>query len=140
MRGMRRWERAGASGRVAICVMAGGLLAGCGLADSNAKFVPENFRDKAPTQAAGDAMPDVKALMRERRQEIFAGTVDSVQVGPAHPKGPHWMFCARPQARDVGGNPLAPRTYLIEIDNGVVGDRLPVDAGHWCSRERYEPV
>jgi hypothetical protein len=122
------------------CLMAGAELGGCGYADSQAKFVPAMFRDKAPEAAAAEPMPDVKALVRERRQELFAGTIDAVRVGPAHPKGTHWMFCVQAVGRGAGGQPLPPQVYLVEIERGVIGDRLPVDGAHWCAREQLEPA
>jgi len=122
-----------------IWVMAAASVAACVKADSQVGFLPDVLKDKAPAPPAADPRPDVKALMRERRQEIFAGTIDGVLVGPPHPKGTHWMFCARPSGRGVGGQPLAEQTYLVEIDGSTIGDRLPVDATHWCAREPFEP-
>jgi len=121
-------------------VIAAAGLAGCAKADSQVSFLPDVLKDKPPTAPAADARPDVKALMRERRQEIFAGEIDGVLVGPPHPKGTHWMFCARPSGRGAGGQPLASQTYLVEIDGTTIGDRLPVDGAHWCAREPFEPA
>jgi hypothetical protein len=114
-------------------------LGACAKADSQVKFLPDFVKDKAPTPAAADPQPDVKTLVRERRQEMFVGAIDGVLVGPPHRKGSHWMFCARPSGRGAGGQPLAAQTYLVEIDGTIIGDRLPVDGTHWCAREPYEP-
>jgi len=122
------------------CLLAGAALAGCGYADSHATFVPAMLRDKAPQPQAQEPMPDVRAIVRDRRQEIFAGTIDSVLVGPAHPKNNHWMFCVQANGRGAGGQPLPRQVYLVEIEGGVIGDRLPVDGAHWCAREHLEPA
>jgi hypothetical protein len=118
----------------------GASLGGCVHGDSQAKYLPDYMKDKPPPPEAADAAPDVKALVRDRRQELFTGTVDSVLVGPPHPKGQHWMFCMKASARNASNQPMRPQLYLVEIDANVVGDRLPVDGAHWCAREPLEPV
>lgn len=133
-------KRARRGGLAAFWMIAAAALAGCARADSQVSFLPDALKDKAPTAAAADPRPDVKALMRARRQEIFTGDIDSVLVGPPHPKGTHWMFCARPTGRGAGGQPLAAQTYLVELDGNIIGDRQPVDGAHWCAREPFEPA
>ncbi len=123
-----------------LWLIAAAALAACVKADSQVGFLPAAFKDKAPTPTAVDPKPDIKALMRDRRQEIFAGAIDSVEVGPPHPKGSHWMFCARATGRGAAGQPLPSQTYLVEIDGDAIGDRLPVDGAHWCAREPLEPT
>ena len=115
-------------------------LAGCGLADSQVSFLPDRYKQKPPETEAPDKAPDVKALVRDHRAELFAGTtIDSILVGPPHLRGLHWEFCARPVGRGAGGQPLA-QLYLVDIDNGAIGDRLPVDAAHWCNHETLQPA
>lgn len=139
---MQRARRTRAHGAITACLwlVVAAALTACVKADSQVGFLPAAFKDKAPTPQAADPRPDVKALMRDRRQEIFAGTIDSAEVGPAHAKGNHWMFCARATGRGAAGQALPPQTYLVEIDGNVIGDRLPVDGAHWCAREPFEPA
>ncbi len=135
-RGMTRRQRALVG---LACLAAGFSLAGCAAGDSHAKYLPDFMKEKTAGPPVAEPMPDVKALARDRRQELFAGTIDNVLVGPPHPKGTHWMFCIEPIGRGAGGQPLAPQIYLVEIEAGVIGDRLPVDGKHWCAREHLEP-
>jgi len=128
---MKRWGAV-----LAGCV----CLAACARADSQVSFLPDKYKDKAPGPPVAEPMPDVKAVVRERGKELFASAVDSILVGPPHPKGTHWEFCVKPIGRGVGGQPLPPQIYLVEIERGVIGDRLPVGGSHWCAREPLSPA
>ncbi len=115
-------------------------LAGCGLADSQVSFIPDRFKLKAPEAPQPDPVPDVKSLVRDRTAELFSGKIDAVAVSPPKPDGVHWQFCARPSGHGVGGQPLSAQTYLIEIENNMIGDRQSVGSDHWCNKESFESI
>jgi hypothetical protein len=124
--------------RLLIALACCWCVAGCGLADSQVTFVPDRYKLKAPAPPAPEPMPDVKALVQQRGKELFMGTIESILVSPPRLKDTHWEFCARPIGRGAGGQPLSAHTYLVEIEHGVIGDRLPVDGSHWCNGETFE--
>jgi hypothetical protein len=115
-------------------------LAGCGFADSQVTFIPDRFKQKAPEPPHPDERPDVTSLARDRTAELFSGKIDSIAVSQPTLSGLHWQFCARPSGHGVGGQVLSAQTYLIQMENNVVGDRQAVDHDHWCNRESFSAV
>ncbi len=128
-----------------MAVMAGGalLLLGCGFADSHAPL-PEFMRAKALDPPPPEPPPDVRQLVRKDLNAVFvaASNPRQVQVSPPHHvlEGPGWNACVRAQLTSATGRPLGTQTYRITISNGVIVDRLRVEADDNCASESYEPI
>ncbi|MBR1219078.1 hypothetical protein JQ557_13825 [Bradyrhizobium sp. U87765 SZCCT0131] len=113
-------------------------LAGCGYVDPGVTFVPERFRQPSPT-ASLDPEPDVKKLVADNLQLVFAAHPTNVRVGPPHREGMHWQACVTALVPGAGGAPLEVR-LLVSIEQGKVGDRTRVTAEHWCAADALEPI
>ena len=113
--------------------MAGGalVLAGCGLADSRSP-VPEFMRDKASEPPPLEAPPDVKRLVREKLDSVFAAASHPRQVRVSPPRhevrGVGWTVCVRAELDSVTGKPLGTQTYRVTISGGVITDRRRIEA------------
>jgi hypothetical protein len=131
--------------RIILCValMAGGALAGCGIADSRSP-VPEFMRAKAAEPAPPEAVPDVRRLVREKLDSVFVATSapHDVRVSPARHdlRGPGWTACVRAELTSAMGKPLGTQTYLVTILEDVILDRRRVEVDDTCESENYEPI
>jgi hypothetical protein len=123
---------------VVVGVCLAGALAGCGYVDSGATFVPERYRQPAPS-AHLDPEPDVKKLVGDNLQLVFAGHANDVRVGPPHRDGMHWQACVTAMVPGVAGAPQQIR-ILLAIEDGKVGDRTRITAEHWCAADALEPI
>jgi hypothetical protein len=130
---------------VHVALIAGGalVLAGCGIADSRSP-VPEFMRVKASELPPPEPPPDVKRLVREKLDSVFtaASYPHQVRVSPAHHdlRGLGWTACVRAELTSVMGKPLGTETYRVTISDGVIIDRLRVEADDTCAFESYEPT
>jgi hypothetical protein len=115
-------------------------LSGCAMPDSQVTWLPGWAKGKPPVPSAADPIPDVKSLVRNNFATIFSGNISAVQVSAPKPNGLHWQFCARPSGLGVAGNRLQPLTYLVQVESGILGDRVLVNREHWCNGESYEPA
>jgi hypothetical protein len=130
---------------VHMALMAGGamLLAGCGFTDSRSP-VPAFMRAKAPEPPPPELPPDVKRLVHDRLDSVFVTTSypHNVRVSAPHrdAHGLDWTACVRADLTSATGRPLGLQTYRVTISNGVIIDRLRVEADDNCASETYEPI
>lgn len=129
-----------------LCVL--GLIAlqagGCSFADANAPFVPEALRYK-PAEPKAEIIPDIKAIVRERTNEVFSSRLPPANVRVSLPRrtvtGLGWTSCVRAEIAGVAGKSIGTHTYILTIDaNGKIGDRRLADASPLCMGESYEPA
>ncbi|MGO4712603.1 hypothetical protein [Bradyrhizobium sp. 2TAF24] len=123
-------------GVVGACLAA--VLAGCGYVDSSVTFVPERYRQPAPS-AHLDPEPDVKKLVADNLQLVFAGHPTDVRVGPPHRDGMHWQACVTAMVPGIAGA-LQQIRILLSVEDGKVGDRTRITAEHWCAADKLEPI
>jgi hypothetical protein len=132
--------------RIIISTMALGcaaaVLAGCS-ADSHASL-PKFMRVASPEVPKLDPQPDVKRLVRDKLDSVFmtASQPRHVQVSPPRrqPAGPGWTVCVKAEVNSAMGQPLGARTYVADIDNGVIMDRRRAGDEDNCASETYEPL
>lgn len=126
----------------ALCAIAP-ALGGCGFADSNATFIPESLRYKA-AEVKPEVIPDVKALMRDNSGQFFATRTPPQNVRVSVPRrsstGAGWTACVRAEVAGITGRSIGTQTYLLDIDNGKIGNRHLTEATSPCASETYEPV
>jgi hypothetical protein len=128
-----------------LMLMAGAALAlsACGFADMRAPL-PEIFRAKAPDPAPPEPPPDIKRLMRENMEQVFASGSQPAQVRVSTPRrepvGMNWTACVRADLNSVMGKPLGTQTYRLTISNSAIVDRRRVEDDDNCSSETYEPI
>jgi hypothetical protein len=119
------------------------LLAACGFADSRSP-VPAFMRANAPEPPPPEPPPDVKRLVHDKLDSVFVATSypHDVRVSAPHRDvhGLGWTACVRAELTSATGRPLGLQTYRITISNGVVIDRLRVEADDNCVSETYEPI
>ena len=130
-------------GIIYIALMAGGALAGCGIADSRAP-VPEFMRAKAMDPPPPEPPPDVTQLVRTNLNSVFVASSypQEVRVSPARRDlhGSGWTTCVRAELTNAMGKPLGTETYRITITGGVILDRQRSDANDNCVSETYPPI
>ena len=132
-------------GRIIIytALMAGGALAGCGIADSRSP-VPEFMRAKASDPPPLEAPPDVKQLVREKLDSVFVAASNPRQVQVSPPRhelrGLGWTACVKAELTNAVGKPLGSETYRITISSGVIIDRQRIEAEDTCATESYQPI
>jgi hypothetical protein len=117
-------------------------LAGCGTMDAGATYFPESMRAKAPAPAAPDPAPDVRALLQTNLSAVFLpqSAPTNISFSAPKPSFAEWTTCVRAAVNGATGRPIGVQTYLVNIDHGQVSRRERVDAGHWCTTERYDPL
>ena len=121
---------------IGACLAA--LLTGCGYVDPGVTIVPERFRQPAPS-ASLDPEPDVKKIVADNLQLVFATHPTNVRVGPPHREGMHWQTCVTAVVPGAGGAPQEVR-LLVSIEQGKVGDRTRITAEHWCTSDALTPI
>lgn len=128
---------------IALVVGAALTLAGCGFADIRAP-VPEFMRAKVPEPAPLEPPPNVKRMLKEKLDSVFtaASQPSNVRVSEPRPnlRGPGWTACVKAEVVSVTGKPLGTQTYRIEISDGAVADRRPIEPEDTCNNESYEPI
>ena len=119
------------------------VLAGCAIADSRSP-VPEFMRGKAVEPPPPEPPPDVRQLVRKNLDSVFIASSSPRQVRvspPRHePNGSGWTACVRAELTSATGRPLGDQTYRITISDGVIIDRLRVEAEDNCASESYQPI
>jgi hypothetical protein len=87
-------------------------------------------------------MPDSVEFARANAHNIFpAGSKASdISVAPPRPNGFGWTVCLRANFSNVAGKPTGPQTFVLQIDNGKVGDRRRAEQADGCDTETYRAV
>jgi hypothetical protein len=128
-----------------IAVLAGAALAlaGCGFADVRSP-VPEFMRMKEPEQAPLEAPPDVKRLVHDHLDFMFAANSNPQDVRVSAPhhqvRGPGWTACVRAEVNSATGKPIGALTWLISIESGNIVDRRRAGEDDNCDSESYQPI
>jgi hypothetical protein len=130
--------------RLGLVMAAALALSACGWADSRSP-VPEFMRAKESEPPAPEPPPDVKQMVREKFDSVFAAASNPGQVQVSAPRrdlrGQGWTACVRAlQLTSANGKPLGPQTYRITISGGVIIDRRRVETEDTCTSESYEPI
>ena len=128
---------------VGLALIAGGALAGCGVADSRSP-VPEFMRAKATEPPQPEPPPDVKRLVREQLDAVFLAASKPRQVRVAPPRrevrGAGWTACVSAELTSVMGTSLGTETYRVIISGGTITDRRRAAPDDNCASETYEPI
>ena len=128
-----------------IAVLAGAALAlvGCGFADVRSP-VPEFMRMKEAEQAPLEPPPDVKRLVHDHLDFMFAANSNpqDVRVSPPHheARGAGWTACVRAEVNSATGKPIGEETWRISILSGTIVDRRRAGEDDNCETEHYEPI
>ena len=132
-------------GLLHIAVLAGmaSVLAGCGFADVRSP-VPEFMRAKEADPVPPEPPPDVKRLVHDQLDSMFAANTypRDVRVSPPHHevRGLGWTACVRAEVNSATGKPIGAETWRISILSGTIVDRRRVGEDDNCETERYEPI
>lgn len=130
---------------VHLALVAGAALtvAGCGFADVRAP-VPEFMRAKVPDPAPLESPPDLKRMLKEKLDSVFTAASQPTNVRVSEPRpnlrGPGWTACVKADVISVTGTPLGTQIYRIEISDGAIADRRPIEPEDTCASESYEPI
>jgi hypothetical protein len=121
----------------------GVALSACGLGDARAPL-PEFMRAKAPDPAPPEPPPDLKRMMRENMEAVFAAASKPSRVRVSAPRrepaGPDWTACVKADLNSVVGKPLGTQTYRLTISGNRIVDRRRVEEEDNCASETYEPI
>ena len=132
-------------GLVHIAVLVGMALAlgGCGFADVRSP-VPEFMRAKEAEPAPPEPPPDVKRLVHDQLDSMFATNSypHDVRVSPPHHEvvGPGWSACVRADVSSATGKPISGETWRISIVSGTIVDRRRAGEDDNCESESYQPI
>ncbi len=127
-----------------IAVLAGAalVLAGCGFADVRSP-VPEFMRAKE-VEAPPDPPPNVKRLVHDQLDVMFAANSNphDVKVSTPHHdvRGPGWTACVRADVNSATGKPIGAQSWVISIENGAIVDRRRAGEDDNCESESFEPI
>jgi hypothetical protein len=128
---------------IALWAGAALALAGCGFADVRSP-VPEFMRIKEAEPAPLEPPPDVKRLVHDQLDSMFAANSypHDVKVSPAHHelRGTGWTACVRAEVNSATGKPIGAQTWRISILSGAIVDRRRADTEDNCETESYEPI
>ena len=128
---------------IAVLVGTSLTLAGCGFADVRSP-VPEFMRAKEADPVPPEPPPDVKRLVHEQLDSMFAANSypHDVRVSPPHHevRGLGWTACVRADVNSATGKPISGETWRISIEGGNIVDRRRAGAEDNCETERYEPL
>ena len=86
-----------------------------------------------------DMQVEVKKLVADNLQLVFAGHPTDVRVGPPHRDGMHWQACVTAMVPGIAGA-LQQIRILLSVEDGKVGDRTRITAEHWCAADKLEPI
>jgi hypothetical protein len=120
-----------------------GTLYGCGAVDSRLTYLPEMVRQPASKAAEIEQPPDVSLIVRNNVSAVFTtgSAPRNVKVSfPIPAKYGGWEACVQASVRNVTGRSIGTQTYLVNIENGLIGRRERVDEAHWCAKETYQPL
>jgi hypothetical protein len=126
---------------ISVIACATALLAGCGLADQYATFVPKILRQPSMELPASDPEPDVKEMIRVNGDTLFTARPSAVAVSrPRRIAGGGFSACVK--AMVVGPMNPAPQpiTLLVTIEHGKFADRHRATSQDGCATETYEKV
>lgn len=128
---------------IAVLVGMALALAGCGFADVRSP-VPEFMRAKEADPVPPEPPPDVKRLVHDQLDSMFAASSypRDVRVSPPHHEvvGPGWTACVRADVNSATGKPISGETWRISIVSGTIVDRRRAGEDDNCENESYEPI
>jgi hypothetical protein len=128
---------------IAVLVGMALALAGCGFADVRSP-VPEFMRAKEADPVPPEPPPDVKRLVHDQLDSMFAASSypRDVRVSPPHHEvvGPGWTACVRADVNSATGKPISGETWRISILSGTIVDRRRAGEDDNCDTEHYEPI
>jgi hypothetical protein len=133
------------AGFLHIALLAGMALAlaGCGFADVRSP-VPEFMRAKEVEPTPLEPPPDVKRLIRDHLDMMFAANTNPHDIRVSLPhhevRGTGWTACVRAEVNSATGKPIGALTWRISIMSGMIVDRRRTDADDNCETESYEPI
>ena len=117
------------------------LLAGCGVADQHATFLPKVLREPSAEPAAPEPEPDVKALVRAGADTLFTAHPTAVAVSRPHRMaGRGFSACVKAMVVGPMNPDPQPITLLVTIDHGKFTDRHRATSLDGCATETYEKV
>jgi len=117
------------------------LLAGCGMADQYATFVPKILRQPSTEPPAPEPEPDVKQLVRAGADTLFAAHPTAVAVSRPHRMaGRGFSACVKAMVVGPMNPDPQPITLLVTIDHGKFTDRHRATEQDGCATESYEKV
>ena len=124
---------------VLACALA--LLAGCGVADQYATFLPKALRQPSTEPPAPEGEPDVNEMSRDGGDTLCTAHPTAVAVSRPH-RSAGRGFSACVKAMVVGPmNPEPqPITLLVTIEHGKFADRHRATTQDGCATETYEKV
>jgi hypothetical protein len=125
---------------MSVLACATALLAGCGLADQYATFVPKILRQPS-TEPASDPEPDVKELIRVNGDTLFTARPSAVAVSrPRRIAGRGFSACVKAMVVGPMNPEPQPITLLVTIEHGKFADRHRATSQDDCATETYERV
>lgn len=128
---------------IAVLVGLALALAGCGFADVRSP-VPEFMRAKGADPVPPEPPPDVKRLVHDQLDSMFAASSypRDVRVSPPHHEvvGPGWSACVRADVNSATGKPISGETWRISIVSGTIVDRRRAGEDDNCESVSYEPI
>jgi hypothetical protein len=129
---------------VSALAMAGAAAALAGCAADPHGPLPKMMLAKEVEPRQFDPQPDVKQLLRDKLDSVFAAASHPrhVRVSPPRrqPNGPGWTACVKAEVNSVIGRSLGTQTYLATISGGHILDRRRVEADDNCASETYEGI
>ena len=124
---------------VLACAIA--LLAGCGVADQYATFVPKILRQPSTEPPAPDPEPDIKELIRVNGDTLFTARPSAVAVSrPRRIAGGGFSACVKAMVVGPMNPEPQPITLLVTIEHGKFADRHRATSQDGCATETYERV
>jgi hypothetical protein len=117
------------------------LLAGCGMADQYATFVPKILRQPSTEPPAPEPEPDVKEMVRAGADTLFTAHPTAVAVSRPHRMaGRGFSACVKAVVVGPMNPDPQPITLLVTIDHGKFTDRHRATEQDGCATESYERV
>jgi len=130
--------------RLFAIMLLAGSLASCGLADSNATFIPSILRQPMPPAPQQEAPPDAKAIVQAGLADLFVQNAHPTQVRVSAPmarsEGHSWNVCVEANVQGLGGNSTDRVMLLVEIADGKIRDRRRAPDGGPCAGVQFEPI
>jgi hypothetical protein len=124
---------------VIACAIA--LLAGCGMADQYATYLPKSLRQPSTEPPAPEPEPDVKAMVRAGADTLFTAHPTAVAVSRPHPvAGRGFSACVKAMVVGPMNPEPQPITLLVTIEHGKFADRHRATSQDGCATETYEKV
>ena len=124
--------------QVGVLLCCGALLAGCTYIMGRP--------DPLPPQAAPEALPDVKQIIANSNQILFAASANPKNVEISDLRrfdtaaGSEFGVCMRATVTGQGGKDIGRVVNVVTVSRNRVSDRrkaLPADG---CDKEKYQPL